>query len=280
MRTAVSVLLSFAALTSPVMAADSPLPHCAEIYAGWLKMYDLKFDEAHRIFVSYQQGHTSDALGPASDAAAYLFSELARLGALEAELFVDDSRFTNRSKLQPDANVKLHFTQQIDRADRLADSALQKSSRDANALFVKSLTYGLRADYAGLVDKRNLAALIYTNGGRAYADKLLAVDPNAFDAHLGPGVENYLLSFKPAPLRVLLRLTGSGVDREKGIELLQVTALHGYYLEPFAKLLLAVAALRNSNREQASALLTGLRDRFPDNELFSRELGRVNSTAR
>ena len=280
MRTAVSVLLSFAALTSPVMAADSPLPHCAEIYAGWLKMYDLKFDEAHRIFVSYQQGHPSDALGPASDAAAYLFSELARLGALEAELFVDDSRFTNRSKLQPDVNVRLHFTQQIDRADRLADSALQKSSRDANALFVKSLTYGLRADYAGLVDKRNLAALIYTNDGRAYADKLLAVDPNAFDAHLGPGVENYLLSFKSAPLRVLLRLTGSGVDREKGIELLQVTAQHGYYLEPFAKLLLAVAALRGNKREQASALLTGLRDRFPDNELFSRELGRINSTTR
>jgi hypothetical protein len=280
MRTTVSVLLSLAALTSPVMAADSLLPHCAEVYAGWLKMYDLKFDAAHQIFVSYQQSYPSDALGPASDAAAYLFSELACLGALEAELFVDDNRFANRSKLQPDANVRLHFTQQIDRADLLADSALQKSSRDANALFVKSLTYGLRADYAGLVDKRNLAALIYTNKGRAYADKLLAVDSNAFDAHLGPGIENYLLSFKPAPLRALLRLTGSGVDREKGIEELQVTALHGYYLEPFAKLLLAVAALRNGNREQASALLTGLRDRFPDNELFSRELSRVNSTAR
>ena len=243
-------------------------------------MYNLRFDEAHRMFVSYQQSHPLDALGPGSDAAAYLFSELARLGALEAELFVDDSRFSNRSKLQPDANARLHFTEQIDRADRLADSALQKSSRDATALFVKSLTYGLRADYAGLVDKRNLAALIYTNKGRAYADRLLAVDPNAFDAHLGPGVENYLLSFKSAPLRALLRLTGSGVDREKGIEELQVTAQHGYYLEPFAKLLLAVAALRNGNREQASVLLTGLRDRFPDNELFSRELSRLNSTAR
>jgi hypothetical protein len=275
MRATVSVLLSFTALTSPLAAADSPLPHCAEVYAGWLKMYDLQFNEAHRIFDSYQQSHPSDALGPASDAAAYLFSELARLGALEAELFVDDSRFTNRSKLEPDANVKLRFTQQIDRADRLADSTLQKSSRDANALFVKSLTCGLRADYAGLVEKRNVAALIYTNRGRHYADKLLAVDANAFDAHLGPGVENYLLSFKPAPLRVLLRWTGSEVDREKGIQLLRVTALHGYYLEPFAKLLLAVAALRNNNREQASALLTELRGRFPDNELFTRELDRI-----
>ena len=59
-----------------------------------------------------------------------------------------------------------------------------------------------------------------------------------------------------------------------------MTALHGYYLEPFAKLLLAVAALRNNNREQASALLTGLRGRFPDNELFSRELDRIQSRVR
>src|SRR5450631_3330825 len=111
MGTAVRVFLSFVALISPVMAADSSLPHCAEIYAGWLKMYDLKFDEAHRLFVDYQQSHPSDALGPASDAAAYLFSELARLGALEAELFVDDARFADRKKLQPNPQLRLHFIQ-------------------------------------------------------------------------------------------------------------------------------------------------------------------------
>ncbi|MGZ5553839.1 MAG: hypothetical protein ACXWHF_09385, partial [Chthoniobacterales bacterium] len=107
----------------------------------------------------------------------------------------------------------------------------------------------------------------------------LAVDPNAFDAHLGPGVENYLLSFKPAALRILLKFTGSQVDRAKGVELLRATSLHGYYLEPFAKLLLAVAALRENKQEEASQILTGLKNRFPDNELFARELSRVNATA-
>src|ERR1700730_7112265 len=272
MRTAVSVLLSLASSILPVAAADSVLPHNEVVYQGWLKMYNLKFDEAHRTFVQWEQDHPSDPLGPASNAAAYLFSELARLGALESELFVDDARFKSRKKLLPDPEAKLRFTQQIAQADRLADSALQKSSRDANALFVKSITYGLRSDYAGLIDKRSLTALLYINQGRPYADKLLSVDPTAFDSHLGPGIENYLLSLKPAPLRFLLRLTGSEVDREKGIQQLQMTALHGYYFEPFAKLLLGVAALRNKNREQARAILTGLRDRFPDNELFSREM--------
>ena len=130
------------------------------------------------------------------------------------------------------------------------------------------------------MDKQNLTALIYTKRGRPYADKLLSVDPAAFDAYLGSGIENYLLSLKPAPLRVLLRLTGSRIDREKGLEHLRMTALHGYYLEPFAKLLLAVAALRDKNMEQATELLRGLRDRFPDNELYSRELDHINSRPR
>ena len=276
-RIVVPALLSVITCISPIVAADSTSHRSEDIYQGWLKMYDLEFDDAHRIFGQSAQNHPADPLGPASDAAAYLFSELARLGVLESELFVDDARFADRKKLQPDSQVRLHFNQQINQADRLADSTLQKSPNDANALFVKCLTCGLRADYAALVDKQNLVALRYTKEGRPYADKLLSVDPGAFDAYLGSGIENYLLSLKPAPLRFLLRLTGSRIDREKGLEQLRMTSLHGYYLEPFAKLLLAVAALRDKNLEQAAELLRGLHDRFPHNELYSRELERISS---
>jgi hypothetical protein len=275
MRPIVSVFLLVMATGFSLQAGDTVLVRSEGIYAGWLQMYDLKFDDAHRTFAQWMEGHPADSLGPASDAAAYLFSELARLGVLESELFVDNNRFVDRKKLVPDPQVKLHFTQQIDRADQLANVTLQTSDKDANALFVKSLTCGLRADYAALVQKENLTALSYTKQGRPFADKLLSLDPNAFDAYLGPGIENYLLSLKAAPIRFFLRLTGSKVDREKGLEQLQKTAQHGYYFEPFAKLLLAVAALRDNNRERAREILTGLRDRFPENKLYSRELERL-----
>ena len=268
--------LVLAASIAPMLAIDL-VPAPDDIYSGWLSMYDLKFDDAHRTFSGWRETHPDDSLGPASDAAAYLFSELARLGVLESELFVDNTRFINRKTLSPDPAVKSHFTKQIDEADRLANSALQKSGTDANALFVKSLVCGLHADYAALIDKKSLAALSYTKEGRAYADKLLAVNPGAFDAYLGPGLENYLLSLKSAPLRILLRLTGSRIDREKGLEQLEKTSLHGHYFEPFAKLLLAVAALRDHNQARARELLNGLHDRFPNNALYARELARLPS---
>jgi len=262
------------ALAGSSSAANAP--EDSELYAGWLKMYDLRFDEAHRVFGAWKQSHPDDSLGPASNAAAYLFEELARLGALESELFVDDSRFKDRAKLRPDPARKALFVQEINQADRLADAALLRSGADFNALFVKSMTLGLRADNAGLIEKQSLAALSYTKESRVYAERLLKAKPEAADAYLGPGLENYLLSLKPAPLRVLLRVTGSNVDREKGLQEIRETALHGHYLEPFAKMLLAVAALRDNNPVRARELLGELHSRFPDNELYTREMDRID----
>lgn len=273
-----TVIAVLAALmfTLPRTARAAGVVQEKDLYAGWLKMYDLKFDEAHSVFAAWKQSHPNDPLGPASNAAACLFSELARLGALESELFVDDSRFRERAKLRPDPARKALFVQEIAQADRLADAVLQRSGADSNALFVKSMTLGLRADNAGLIEKQSLAALSYTKESRVYAERLILAKPDAADAYLGPGLENYLLSLKPAPLRILLRVTGSNVDRERGLEQIRETAQHGHYLEPFAKLLLAVAALRDNNPARARELLGELHRRFPDNELYKREMDRID----
>ena len=116
----------FAVLLSSAFAADAT-PPSDDLYRGWLNMYDLRFDEAHRVFRDWKHSHSADSLGAASDAAAYLFSELARLGTLESELFTDDARFENRTKLRPDPGMKTLFDHEIERADQLADSALQAS---------------------------------------------------------------------------------------------------------------------------------------------------------
>lgn len=271
-----AVLLVFPAVAADIGGFSPSSANAQDLYSGWLKMYDLKFDDSHRIFQAWMQSHPADPLGPASDAAAYLFSELARLGALESELFTDNSAFLNRGKLQPDPQVKARFEAAVATTDRVADSALHSNASDTNALFAKSMSLGLRADSASLLDRRDLAALKFMKDSRAYEEKVIMIDPQAYDAYLGSGVENYLLSLKAAPVRFLLKITGSLVDREQGIKQATLTAQHGHYLEPFAKLLLAVAALRDNNRNAARALLTELHNRFPDNPLYVRELGRLN----
>lgn len=246
-----------------------------ELYRGWLAMYDLNFQDAHQRVSAWEVTHRDNAMGPASQAAAYLFAELAQLGALESELFVDNEKFRNRERLNPDPEAKRLFMEQVGKADDLANQALAVSPKEADALLAKSIALGLRADYDSLIEKKMLTPLEYTKQSREYAERLLSAHPDKYDAYLGPGVENYILSQKAAPVRLFLRLKGAQVDHDKGINRLARTAAHGYYLEPFAKLLLAVAALRDNNPSEAARLLQELHHRFPHNSLYVRELDRI-----
>lgn len=248
-----------------------------DLYTGWQKMYDLQFPEAQRQFTLWQRTHPTNPLGPLSHAAAYLFSEFARLGVLESELFIEDKSFFHRQRLQADPAAKEHFLKELDSTDQMADAALATNANDTDALLAKSLALGLRADYLALIERQNVAPLKLTKESRAYAERLLKVDPNIADAHIAPGVENYLLSQKPLPVRWVLGWTGAQTDRQTGVEELKHTASQGHYLEPFAKLLLAVAALRDKDTGSARSILEELHRRFPDNPLYLKELSRLKN---
>jgi hypothetical protein len=91
------------------------------------------------------------------------------------------------------------------------------------------------------------------------------------------GVENYLLGLNVAPIRWLLRLGGAETDKAQGLEKLRLTAQKGRYFAPYARLLLAVAALRDKDRGTTRELLEGLSREFPQNELYRKELARLQN---
>jgi len=243
---------------------------------GYRDLYNLDFAGAHAEFADWMREHPADPLGAASDAAAYLFGEFNRLGVIDVQLFADDSRFDNRSRLTPDANVRKAFEDRADLANRLGDEALARNPHDANALYAKTLVCGMRSDYALMIDKHDVEALSYSKQASQLARETLAANPTLYDAHLASGVENYMLSLKFAPLRWLLSLTGAGTDRAEGIRLLSITATQGHYLAPFARMMLAVAAIRDGHPQQAREILTALSQEFPRNSLYIYERDRIH----
>ena len=238
-------------------------------------MYNLQFDEAHKAFAEAERQRPDDPMAPASDAAAYLFAEFDRLQVLESELFVDNQAFETRSKLSPDPAVKRAFDARLHQATTLVNTALARNPNDSNALFAQVMIYGLTGDYLALIEKRDMKALGVVKQGREVADKLLSQDPTCYDAYIAIGIENYLLSQKAAPVRWLLRLTGAQTDKETGLQKLRLTAAKGRYLLPYARMLLAVAALRDHQPDQARTLLEGLLREFPHNHLYARELAKL-----
>lgn len=243
--------------------------------AGFRQMYNLDFTGAHHIFQAWQQTHPQDPLGFASDAAAYLFAEFDRLHVLETDLFINNQKFQSRQKLSPDPAVRAAFEASLSKTEQLASTATQSDRQRYTAIFSQVLASGLRGDYAAMVEKRNLTGLGYMKRARGFAEQLLVADPDCYDAYLAVGVENYLLGTSAAPLRWMLRLTGAQTNKEQGLADLRLTADKGHYLAPYARLLLAVAALRDNDLPNARSLLRGLANEFPKNQLYAKELSKI-----
>ena len=245
---------------------------------GYRQMYNLQFSEAHQTFQAWEKQRPADPLGPVSDAAAYLFSEFDRLHILEAEFFVQDSSFHSHRKLIPDPAVRAGFEGALARTQQLADRALAQSPQDPEALFANVLRLGLHADYEALIEKKYVASLSEMKTSRALAQQLVAAHPGYYDAYLAIGVENYLLSQRFAPVRWILRMNGAETDKTEGLKNLRLTAEKGRYLQPYARLLLAVAALRDEDRVQAASILRDLARQFPKNRLYQQELLKISKS--
>ncbi len=262
------ILILFVLVAHLTIAAE-------DLNSGYRAMYDLDFASAHQTFSAWERANPSDPMGPVSNAAAYLFSELERLHVLDSELFVEDGKFQSRQRQAADPAVKRTFDAELARARRAAQKVLASSPDDRNALLASVLSHGLEADYLSLIEHRDLAALSVVKEGREQALRLLSAHPDCYDAYLAIGLENYLLSLKPAPVRWLLSLGGAQTNKETGIAKLRLTAEKGLLLQPYARMLLAVAALRDNDRPGAAQLLDGLVREFPHNRLYAAELARI-----
>jgi hypothetical protein len=119
--------------------------------------------------------------------------------------------------------------------------------------------------------------LHFTKQASASAQELLAVCHDCYDALLATGFSKYVIGSMAAPVRWILRMGGLPADKQGGIADLQTTAAHGHYLAPFARILLAIAYVREKDRPRALELLAGLQREFPGNTLFPREIAHLRA---
>jgi hypothetical protein len=264
-----------------LLLAATPFAHPAPLTGtplndGYHAMYNLDFATAHNHFQQWISSHPEDCLGPASDAAAFLFTEFDLLGVLDIELFADDDRFTSRKRPDVNPTLKQGFENRISQSEHLADVALQHNPNDANAFYCKAVTSGMQADWASLIDRREYGAFKFSELASKYAKQALAISPTLYDANLAVGIENYMLSLKAAPIRWILGMAGAGTNKAEGVRLLKLTAEQGHYLAPFARLMLAVGELRDGHTQQGKAILVSLSQEFPQNTLYQRQIARLH----
>jgi len=265
---------------APVASEQIPpeILHVPELEAGFQLLYELKPEEARKHFEARQKTHPEDPLGSASEAASYLFEECYRQGVLTSEFFLDNKRFLGKIPLKPDPKLRAAFFAADKQAQDLARLRLETTPDNANALFSMALSLGMEADYASLIDKQQLDSLKKIREADKYANKLLVVAPDAADAYLGLGTANYVIGSLPGIKKFFLGFAGIHGNKKVGIQQLEIAAERGHYLRPFAKILLAMAALREKKRDLARKQLNELVAEFPENRLFASDLAKLKTS--
>ncbi|HJX83035.1 MAG TPA: hypothetical protein VJ723_01680, partial [Candidatus Angelobacter sp.] len=185
-------------------------------------MYNLRFDEALKKAETAKAISKDDPLPWVAQSCAVLFREFDRLQILRSEMFATDEGFAARAVRTWDPATKKQFDDATNGAEKISQERLRNNKNDVKALFALTIINGLRGDDDALITKKNLSALGYTKIATGYAERLLALAPDQYDAYVATGVGKYIIGGKPAPVRWLLRLGGLKGDQAQGIKELQM----------------------------------------------------------
>lgn len=248
-----------------------------QLDAGFHLLYELRFEAARERFTKWEQEHPAQPLGPALEAASSLYEEFYRKGVLTSEFFLDDRRLLGGIKGEPDAALEEQFASAARRAGELARRRLQSQRLDPEALFALTLVEGMQADDVFLIQKHQIESLRHLREADRNARVLLQVAPDSDDAYVALGAANYIIGCLPGYKRAALWFGGVHGDKALGMQQLAraASSQHANYLRPFARLMLALAALREKTPDVSREQLRVLVSEFPENPLFAAELAKL-----
>jgi hypothetical protein len=274
---AIGILLGGAgSVAGPREETGTAVPAESQLDAGFHMLYELHFAEARIQITAWEKAQPNDAMGTMAEAASYLFEEFYAQGVLSSEYFLDDDQLFGTKPLKANPERRAAFVSAIERTQKVALARLNDHPNDADALLALAISTGMRGDYSSIIEKKQLESLGRIKDADALATRLLAVDPSRADANLPIGAAQYIIGCLPSYKRFILWFDGIHGDRVEGMQRLRVTAEKGHYLRPFGKLMLALAALREKQKDLARNEFQELVAEFPSNPLFAKELAKLN----
>ena len=242
-----------------------------ELRAGFDLLYEQRFVEAREIFANWQSRNSQEPFGEAAVAASYLFEELDLQGVLSSDFFLNEKKFLHGIDGKPDPERMDRFSEAVARTRQLAQDRLKTNPRDGEGLFALTLAAGMESDALSILEKKHLDGLKRMKEANKYAKEFLADHPDVTDAYVAPGIANYVIGSQSAGSRFALWFGGIHGDKKLGMEQVAKAAENGRYLQPFAKIILALAARREHQDALAQRLFRELTDQYPDNALFASE---------
>ena len=162
------------------------------------------------------------------------------------------------------------YAKKTDEAIVKGEDWIATHPNDAHAHLCVGGIYGLRSRLA-LMKHSWLSAYFSGKKGLKHMNMAIALDPQLYDAYLGPGMYEYYTGTLPTVVRWLAKILVSG-NAAKGIEYLKLVKDKGHYTSTAAKLLLieiyTQTGSKYANPKQALDWANELRQQYPNHPML------------
>jgi tetratricopeptide (TPR) repeat protein len=196
-----------------------------------------------------------------------------RRGAVTVDHYLGSFSKASVDLPRPPAELDAEFKEHLARATELAEARVEAHPRDARAHYDLGAAIGLRASYIATVEGRLLAGFKAARHAYNAHEKVMELDPSRKDAGLIVGTYRYVVSTLSLPMRVVAYVAGFGGGRERGIQMLEDTAVAGGDNRTDALFALVLVYNREKRYDDAARVLQELRDLYPRNRLVRLEAG-------
>jgi tetratricopeptide (TPR) repeat protein len=253
-------------------AAPQPSESKRLLQAGLTAGYNLDYSEALDAFRAAIDADPDDPAPHRLFAATLWIRALFAQGAVTADDYLGQAR-SSVTRTPPPPDVDSAFREHLQRAVTLAERAIERNPRDADAHFQLGAAHSFRASYIATIEGRGLAGFGAARTAYDEHERVLAIDPGRKDAGMVVGMYRYGVSTLSWPWRLVAGLVGFGGGKDRGLRLVEDAAAFESDVQTNALFTLIVIYNREQRYEDAVRVIARLQGMYPRNRLLWLERG-------
>jgi hypothetical protein len=238
--------------------------------AGFEALYNLDYEAARRQFREMTRLFPDHPAGYQFLAAGLWLKMLNESRRLQSSLYNDEAFYKEKDdKVDPKAVAE--FRELTGRTKELCEARLKRDPKDVEALYYLGAVEGLKAAFAGAVERSFMSAL---KSGRESVDRhrdVVKLDPTFHDARVTIGMYDYVVGTLPLPVKIGATFLGIRGSKKKGLATLEQVAREGTWAKDDAGFLLIALLKRERRYRDSYAYAAALAEKYPRNYLFKME---------
>ncbi|MDQ1613441.1 MAG: hypothetical protein QOG00_3372 [Pyrinomonadaceae bacterium] len=237
---------------------------------GFEALYNLDYEAARARFKELARLYPDHPAGPQFLAASLWLETLNASRRLQSGLYNNES-FYAKTEDKVDPKIVAQFKEWTRAAKQLAEARLRKNPKDTEALYFLGATQGLKAAFAGAVERSFVSALRSGSDAVDRHRETIKLDPNYHDAELTIGMQDYIVGGLALPYKILAGMTGTRGSKKRGLATLERVMREGQWARDDARVMLIPLYKREKRYADAAALARELAAKYPKNYLFKLE---------